>query len=109
MSAVPSSISVLLAATLAAMTCGCAVGPRWRAPLAPADAGYAPVPLPETSASAPVHGGEAQRLIAGRDIPFEWWELFQSPALNALIAKAFKANPTVTAARASLRQAQELV
>jgi len=109
MSAVRSSVVVLLAAIAAAVTCGCAVGPRWHAPRAPTDAGYAPAPLPETSASAPVHGGEAQHLIAGRDIPFEWWELFQSPALNSLIDKAFKANPTIAAARASLRQAQELV
>jgi NodT family efflux transporter outer membrane factor (OMF) lipoprotein len=91
------------------MTYGCAVGPRWHAPRAPTDAGYAPAPLPQSTASAAVHGGEAQHLIAGRDIPFEWWELFQSPALNSLIEKAFKANPTITAARASLRQAQELV
>ena len=45
-----------------------------------------------------------------RDLPFEWWQLFQSPALNALVAQAFKANPTVTAAQAyALAQAQELV
>jgi NodT family efflux transporter outer membrane factor (OMF) lipoprotein len=65
--------------------------------------------LPESSASAAVHGGEAQHLIPGRDIPFEWWELFQSPALNSLIGKAFKANPSIAAAQAALRQAQELV
>jgi NodT family efflux transporter outer membrane factor (OMF) lipoprotein len=109
MSAMRLSVVVLLAAISAAMTCGCAVGPRWHTPRAPTDAGYAPAPLQETSASAAVHGGEAQHLIAGRDIPFEWWELFQSAALNSLIEKAFKANPTITAARASLRQAQELV
>jgi NodT family efflux transporter outer membrane factor (OMF) lipoprotein len=109
MSAVRLSTMGLLAVTSAVMTCGCAVGPRWHAPQAPANAGYAPEPLPQTSASAPVHGGEAQHLIAGRDIPFEWWELFQSPALNSLIEKAFKANPSIAAAQASLRQAQELV
>jgi NodT family efflux transporter outer membrane factor (OMF) lipoprotein len=65
--------------------------------------------MPEMSSSAAVHGGEAQHLIGGRDIPFEWWELFQSPALNSLIEKAFKANPTIAAARATLSQAQELV
>jgi NodT family efflux transporter outer membrane factor (OMF) lipoprotein len=65
--------------------------------------------LPESSASAPIHGGEAQRLISDRDIPFEWWQLFQSPALNALVERAFKANPTVTAAQATLVQAQEMV
>ena len=100
---------VALASIWAAVSGGCAVGPRWHPPQAPADAGYAPAPLPKTSSSAPVHGGEAQHLISGRDIPFEWWELFQSPALNSLIDKAFKANPNIAAAQAALRQAQELV
>src|SRR6202044_936106 len=64
---------------------------------------------PESSAAAPVHGGEAQRLISDRDIPFAWWQLFQSPALNALVERAFQANPTIPAAQAALAQAQELV
>jgi NodT family efflux transporter outer membrane factor (OMF) lipoprotein len=109
MVAIRSIALAALAVTSAAVFGACTVGPRWHAPQAPADAGYAPAPLPETSSSAAVHGGEAQHLIAGRDIPFEWWELFQSPALNSLIEKAFEANPTIAAAQASLRQAQELV
>jgi NodT family efflux transporter outer membrane factor (OMF) lipoprotein len=91
------------------LSASCAVGPRYHQPEAPANAGYAPTPLPETSASAPVHGGDAQRFISGRDLPFDWWQLFQSPALNALVAQAFKANPTIPAAQAALAQAQELV
>src|ERR1700689_3379078 len=91
------------------LSAGCAVGPRYHKPEAPANAGYAPAPLPESSAAAPVHGGEAQRLISDRDIPFEWWQLFQSPALNALVERAFRANPTIAAAQAALVQAQELV
>jgi NodT family efflux transporter outer membrane factor (OMF) lipoprotein len=109
MPAIRPTALAALAVTWAAVSCGCAVGPRWHAPQAPADAGYAPTPLPLISSSAPVHGGEAQHLISGRDIPFEWWELFQSPALNSLIDKAFKANPNIAAAQAALRQAQELV
>ena len=109
MPAIRSTALAALALTGAALSGGCAVGPRWHAPQAPTDAGYAPSPLPLTSSSAPVHGGEAQHLISGRDIPFEWWELFQSPALNSLIDKAFKANPNIAAAQAALRQAQELV
>jgi NodT family efflux transporter outer membrane factor (OMF) lipoprotein len=73
------------------------------------DAGYAPTPLPQSSAAAPIHGGEVQHLIDGRDIPFEWWELLKSPALNALVERAFRANPTIVAAQAALVQAQELV
>jgi NodT family efflux transporter outer membrane factor (OMF) lipoprotein len=93
----------------AAITAGCAVGPNFHKPDAPASAGYAPTPLAEMSSAAPTAGGEVQQFIAGRDIPFEWWQLFQSPALNSLIDKAFKANPTVAAAQAALAQAQELV
>ncbi len=94
---------------LVAVAGGCAVGPRYHQPEVPADAGYTPAPLPEASATAPVHGGDVQRFISGRDLPFEWWQLFQSKALNALVAQAFKANPTVPAAQAALAQAEELV
>src|ERR1700689_4165587 len=98
-----------LLVSYAALTASCAVGPSYHKPVAPANAGYAPAPLPQTSASAPIHGGEAQRLISDGDIPFEWGQLVQSPALNALVERAFKANPTIAAAQAALVQAQELV
>jgi NodT family efflux transporter outer membrane factor (OMF) lipoprotein len=98
-----------LLVSVAAFVAGCAVGPRYHRPEAPPNAGYAPAPLLESSASAPIHGGEAQRLVSGRDIPFEWWELFKSAALNALVERAFRANPTIASAQAALVQAQELV
>jgi NodT family efflux transporter outer membrane factor (OMF) lipoprotein len=104
-----STTLLLIAMTWMTMAGGCAVGPRYDRPKAPASPGYAPVALPEASSSAPIHGGDAQRFISSRDLPFEWWQLFQSPALNALVAQAFKANPTVPAAQAALAQAQELV
>jgi NodT family efflux transporter outer membrane factor (OMF) lipoprotein len=100
--------TILLIAA-AAFASSCAVGPNFHKPQAPRNAGYAPTPLPEASSSVEIHGGDVQHYIAGRDIPFEWWELFQSPALNSLIDKAFKANPTITAAQAALAQAQEVV
>jgi NodT family efflux transporter outer membrane factor (OMF) lipoprotein len=109
MSATRASALVLLCATAAGLACGCAAGPDYRKPEPPAGAGYAPAPLPQASFSAPVRGGEVQHFVLGRDIPFEWWELFQSPALDSLIKRAFKANPTLAAAQASLAQAQELV
>ena len=102
------SSSVLLVA-FTALTASCAVGPRYHKPEAPANAGYAPEPLPLVSVSAPIHGGEAQQLVNGRDIPFEWWQQFESPALNALVERALRANPTIAAAQATLIQAQELV
>jgi NodT family efflux transporter outer membrane factor (OMF) lipoprotein len=95
--------------TWVAIACGCAVGPRYHTPGPPANAGFAPTPPAEVSTASPVHGGEAQRFVSGRDLPFEWWRLFQSAALDALVERAFKANPTVPAARAALAQAEELV
>src|SRR5580700_7149346 len=109
MSAVRSPARVLLAVTAAGLTSGCAVGPNFRKPEPPAGAGYSATALPETSASAAVHGGEPQQFMIGRDIAFEWWELFQSSELDSLVKSAFKANPTLAAAQASLAQAQELV
>lgn len=102
-------------AAIAAVACGvvlltssCAVGPRYRTPQVPANVGYAPTPLPETTASAAVQGGDPEHLLVGGDLPFQWWKLFQCAALNALIERAFKANPSLPAAQAALRQAQEL-
>ncbi len=87
----------------------CAVGPDFLKPASPKDAGYAPKPLPVQTASATGYGGDVQHFLAGKDIPFDWWTTFQSPALNALVEKAFKANPTIEQARAALKQAQEYV
>jgi NodT family efflux transporter outer membrane factor (OMF) lipoprotein len=92
-----------------AAVAGCAVGPNFHKPVAPAGAGYTTAPLPEATAAATVLGGDAQRFVMGQDLPFEWWEAFGSAALNALVEKAFLANPSIKTAQAALRQAQELV
>jgi NodT family efflux transporter outer membrane factor (OMF) lipoprotein len=109
MQVMPKPASTALRATASLLLGSCAVGPRYHTPEAPPHSGYTVRPLPGTTAEAAVHGGASQRLIADGDIPFEWWERFQSPDLNALVAKAFAANPTITAAQAALREAQELV
>lgn len=88
---------------------GCAVGPDHARPALAASEGFSPKPLPEMTASAPVAAGGAQRFVRAQDIQAEWWKLFQSKALDAVIEKAFAANPTVESAQASLRIAQENV
>jgi NodT family efflux transporter outer membrane factor (OMF) lipoprotein len=103
-----SAANCLCAASLAALA-GCAVGPNFHEPAAPKNAGFTTQPLPDATASTPGLGGDAQRFVSGQDVPYGWWEAFGSPALNALVDKAFRANPTVTAAQAALRQAQEMV
>ncbi|HLO26947.1 MAG TPA: efflux transporter outer membrane subunit [Geobacteraceae bacterium] len=97
----------LVAALTAAALTGCAVGPDFRQPAAPTTNAYTAAPLSSETASAPVTGGEAQRFVAGRDIPGQWWTLFHSPALDRLVRQALADNPTLAAAQATLRQAQE--
>ena len=71
--------------------------------------GYTTTALAETTVSAAGPDGNAQRFVMGRDIPFAWWKQFQSPQLDKLVDAALRANPTIPAAQAALRQAQEYV
>lgn len=90
---------VLLATQLA----GCTVGPDFQRPAPPAVKHYTTTPVAGTLGT----GGDAQRIVAGADLPAQWWQLFHSPQLDALVRQALAANPGVAAAQASLRQAQE--
>jgi NodT family efflux transporter outer membrane factor (OMF) lipoprotein len=96
-------IAILAAALLLA---SCAVGPDFKKPAAPAGAGYAPEKLAATAATD-IHGGAAQHFDVGHDIPGQWWALFHSTALNALVEDALRHNPDLVAAQASLREAHE--
>lgn len=87
---------------------GCAVGPDFKRPEAPKAKAYSPATLPTQTASALGEVGAAQHFNTG-DISAQWWTLFQSPQLNALIKKAFEANPSIVSAQAALKQAQENV
>lgn len=86
---------------------GCAVGPKFKKPTAPADAGYTTAPLPTTSSTPNVPDGQAQHFVEGQDIPGEWWTLFHSKPLNDLIERSLKANPDIKAAQAALLVARE--
>jgi NodT family efflux transporter outer membrane factor (OMF) lipoprotein len=97
-----SAVGALAAAALSA----CAVGPDFTPPPAPTTPRYTETPLPQETVSAPVTGGESQRFVAG-DLPAQWWTLFRSEPLDALVREALAANPTLAAAEATLRQSQE--
>jgi len=96
----------LSAAAVLTAIAGCAVGPDFKRPETPKAASYTPAPLPATTASVPGSVGAAQDFSTARDIPAEWWALFQSPALDSLIKRAFAANPTIESAHAALAEAQ---
>lgn len=97
----------LLTGLTSVMFASCAVGPDFQRPSVPNVDGYTSPSLPAQTAEAAVRGGEAQWFLRDRELPARWWELFRSPALNALIEQALRANPDLPAAQAALRQAQE--
>jgi NodT family efflux transporter outer membrane factor (OMF) lipoprotein len=66
-----------------------------RPPEIPTAAQYTPAPVAE------------ERLAPGKDLPAQWWTLFQSPALDGLVRQALEASPTLARTGAKLRQAQE--
>lgn len=94
-------------ALLATITAGCAVGPDFQRPAAPAVSRYTAAPLAVQTESAPVAGGRAQHFIEGRDVPAQWWTLFGSDALNQLVESAMQSNADLQAAEAALHAAQE--
>jgi NodT family efflux transporter outer membrane factor (OMF) lipoprotein len=97
-----------IAGVIAASTfAGCAVGPDFHSPKAPASTQYTRGQQPEATTDAPVPGGAAQTLVSGRDIPADWYSLFQSQPLDDLVRLALHDSPTVVAAKAALRNAQD--
>ena len=99
---------VLTAAGVAALA-GCAVGPDFQRPAAPAVGEYTSHPLTETVTSTNAAGGDAQRFVPGGDLAGDWWTLFHSPPLNELIELALTNNPDLKAAQAALTVARENV
>lgn len=93
---------------LAALLAGCAVGPDFKRPAAPGLSNYTEKTLATETSTAPTRFGEKQILVEGLGIKAQWWRTLGSPALNNLISQAFEAGPTLAAARANLRQAEEL-
>jgi len=103
----PATLRGFMIAATAAVLGACAVGPDYHAPAAPAAGIYTERPQPERTAAAPVRGGEAQRFEVGAKISAEWWTLFGSSELDELMRTALNGHPTLAAAQAALRQAEE--
>jgi NodT family efflux transporter outer membrane factor (OMF) lipoprotein len=90
----------------AAWLCAC-VGPNFHRPAPPGVDRYTAEALPPETAAAKGPGGAAQRFLAEGEVPRDWWTRFGSEELDTLVAEALRANPSVHAAAAALRQAQE--
>src|ERR1022692_5018618 len=104
-----SSVMPFLAGLACLLIDGCAVGPDFKRPAAPAVGDYTAHPLATTATSTNVAGGEAQRFAKGSDIAGDWWTLFHSKPLNEVIELSLTNNPGLKAAQAALSVARENV
>lgn len=99
----PANICSVLARTawllagLSLLT-GCAVGPRYAKPSAPAPPEYKELP-PNWKTAQP-----SDQVAKGK-----WWEVFQDPQLNALEEQINVSNQTLKAAQAQFEQARAAV
>lgn len=100
-----AAIAAALAGSLA--LAGCAAGPDFKPPAAPAVNGYLAQSSITTAATTGVAGGTAQTFESGASVPADWWTLFHSRALDALVATALTNNHDLKAAEAALRVAHE--
>ena len=107
-------LPTLLATATLAFLAGCAQGPDFQTPAAPiTGAHYTEQALAETTAGSAGLLGEAQRLggpesaKAFKGLQAQWWTVFNSPALDDLLKQALAHNPTLEAAKANLKQAEE--
>lgn len=95
---------VLVVALTARLLAGCTVGPDFTEPAKPEAQRYTSEPQPTAMPSAL---GAAQYLKADAEVPGDWWSLFHSSDLDAMMGEAFKGNPGLQSAQAALRQSQD--
>lgn len=99
-----NTVPTRLAITCAWLLSGCAVGPNYVRPASVLPQQHTEQHLEITA----VPDAEVtQKFVAGGNLPAQWWELFHSAPLNALIQDSLKNSPNVLAAQAALRNAQE--
>ncbi len=99
--------SIASGALVGMLVGGCALGPDFKPPAAPKVEQYSSAlentsenPLGDRTADGP-------ELKQGEHVPEQWWRVYGSKELNELIQQGMRQSPTLAAARATLRAAQE--
>ncbi|AFT89693.1 efflux transporter outer membrane subunit [Paraburkholderia phenoliruptrix] len=99
--AVKTSVIAVFAALA---TSACTLGPSGAPPAMPSPAHYGAQPQSLQTVAA---GGTAQHFDAGATAAPQWWTLYRSDALDALVEEGLRNNPTLAATQRSLNAAQQ--
>ncbi|GAB7523892.1 efflux transporter outer membrane subunit [Paraburkholderia sp. 2C] len=94
----------LLVSLLASVLAACSFGPTGTPPALPEPAHYGAQAQPAQTVAAQ---GVAQRFAVGAQPVPEWWRLYRSDALDALVDEGLRNSPTLAAADKSLAAARE--
>lgn len=101
--------AVLMSAVLLA---ACAAGPDFQPPAAPPKSAYV---IHDSTAGSNDRGSSSTKAVPrqvferAKKVRMDWYSLFASPKLNALIQRAIHNSPTLAASRARMHAARELV
>ncbi|RQZ99385.1 ABC transporter permease [Burkholderia cenocepacia] len=97
----PPRPAIAVSLAVASFVAGCAVGPDFRTPDAPATQRYTRGAPPATTADA------VQTFAPAAHAPVRWWTRFGSEPLNRLVDTAWRNSPTLAEARARLDEARQ--
>jgi len=87
---------------------GCTAGPDFQQPSPPDTDHYISDSISAKTVSAPTESVDMQYVFETEKIHQDWWSELGSDKLNTLIHEALDQNPTLHAAQATLREAQEI-
>jgi NodT family efflux transporter outer membrane factor (OMF) lipoprotein len=94
---------------LSVTAASCVVGPDFSSPEPPSVTRYAPPNEPMHLRVNSGTGIPMQEVAPGEKVKADWWTLFRSPSLDALVKQAIVGSRTLESARARLAQAREVV
>jgi NodT family efflux transporter outer membrane factor (OMF) lipoprotein len=98
------ALALTFAATLTTTLAACSLGPNGEPPVMTSPAHYGENALPEKTAAA---GGVAQRFDMGAQPVPQWWRMYRSSQLDALVEEGLKNSPTLAATEKTLAGARE--
>jgi NodT family efflux transporter outer membrane factor (OMF) lipoprotein len=101
---VQSALRALTVACIAASLGACSFGPSGTPPAMPEPAHYGVEPQPERTVAAQ---GVSQQFVVGAQPVPQWWTLYRSDALDALVDEGLRNSPNLAAAEHNLNAARE--
>ncbi|MDI7066962.1 hypothetical protein QMO17_37695, partial [Klebsiella pneumoniae] len=102
--ALPRHLRLTLLSGAALALAACSFGPNGEPPAMPQPAHYGAEAQP--TQTVPAQGITQQFVVGAKPVP-EWWKLYQSEGLNALVDEGLRNSPTLAATDKSLAAARE--